>query len=778
MKLFMGRYSKLWIGVLILLSGAPLRAQDSWHIPLAEARFAVELVSRPTVPVAGIVAILPDGGILPKGKLKAEVVDEAGNPLKANLLWHNPNQGLALVFEDSPGKQAWIYISPATDYPKATAPLRPSLMLFVRNGGNPGLEQAHALTGALPVGPDIYFTLVDNIAHTYSPAGRDEQTSSFYTGSFRVNKAGKTFFYTISKDGSEFSIDGKLVYSWPGLHGRAGSERGEKGAWLDLGAGIHQIEYFHFSQAYLGRECQLGWQEAGESNPRNPKHPELPNLDVTRPMRKFDFVHSGRARLTAGTSKQGPLAIANSQWRSVLQLGQNPICLFQLTAFGHERLPTNTLFEWDFGLGRKASGAQVEWLFSGLGDQQVSLTVATGTDKSTCSKKFFPKSSSPHEPLQLSINNAEHRRRVRDLYQVMCRATPALKRPGELWDATLWEGFLAVLDLPAEYTLLSELFERSRQDILSLNDKQRWLLESVFFDALRQADPNLTTTWLERLEKEEKDPARRGQWKARRVEFYIFESNNLDQARSAANEFAGAAAALQQTELALIRLGDVELYSGHQDAAQRYYAQAQESRRQPAKPEAPAATVKPNNKPTAGTPPTPPAPAEPGVDTWKATAVRESSFYATARSLISQQAYFEARRLLDQWELELPLNKLSGDFPLAEAQYYMALKEFKRAQKILATYRQAVDLSNNLPSAMKMELYCLGRLDRDKEARELAGLIIKRLPNHPLAKEVHELLASAPSEGKLTVDLEDRPVDWTSSEKVDAAKLGDLFKSE
>ncbi|MBI2440976.1 MAG: hypothetical protein HYV35_06345 [Lentisphaerae bacterium] len=799
----MRKYSHLVIGLLLFLRANIAWAQSPWHVAGASARFAVKIASRPSVPEAGIVAVLPDGGILPKGKFKADVVDGAGNPLSANLLWHNPHEGLALVFADSPEARAWIYISSATDYPKATAPLRPSLLLFVRNGGTPGLELSHALADAMPVGPDIYFAIVDNIAHTYSPAGRDEKASSYYLGSFHVNKAGKTFFYTLSKDGSEFFVDGKMVYSWPGVHDRAGGTRGEKGAWIDLSAGIHRIEYFHFNQAYLGRECQLGWQEAGESNPRNPNHPELPNLDVTRPMRASDFVHSGRAQLMEAASQQGPLAIAIARWQSVMQPGQNPICLFRLIAFGHENLPTNTMFEWDFGGERKLAGAEAEWLFSGLGDQKVILSVSSGGNKSICTKNFFPKSVNPHHPPQLSINNAAHRRQIRDLYLAMCRATPVGRRPSELWDATIWEGLAAALELPGDYALLSELFERARQDILSRDDGQRWLLEDVFFDALCEGDPKLTLPWLERFEKEEKDAKRLRLWKSRRVEFYLFEGDNPEKARSAANELAGAAAADPHKELALIRLGDVELHSGQKDAAQRYYAQAQELRRPPAKPSAPSAAAKPNSKPPPGTSATLPGrpvlhspeqsrrvdggsapavakssgdapPAEPGVDTWKVSAVRESSFYATVRSLINQQSYFEARRVLDQWELELPLNKIAGDFPLAEAQYYLALKHFKRAQKILATYRQVVDLSNNLPTAMKLELFCLVKLNRDKEARDLAELIIKRLPNHPLSKEIHRLLTT--TTGKLTVDIEGRPQDWTASEKVDAAKLAELFK--
>ncbi|MDP2989285.1 MAG: hypothetical protein Q8O57_01810, partial [Kiritimatiellota bacterium] len=338
-----------------------------------------------------------------------------------------------------------------------------------------------------------------------------------------------------------------------------------------LSAGTHGIEYYHFTQTFKDRECQLGWQQAGESQPKDPKNPKLPNLSVTATMEESDFVHSGVATLTAAASKQGPVAIVTHQWEAIIQPGQNPVCLFRFNAFGSEQLPTNTVFEWDFGGERKLKGPQAAWLYGGMGDQRVTLTVSSGTSKSTCSNLFFPKSPDPaREPPRLSINRAEDRSKVRDLFLAMCRATPAGKRPCEQWNATLWEGFMAVLDLQSDYALLSELFERSRQDILNLDNTRRWLLEDAFFTALCQADPKLTATWLDRFEKEENVPVRIGQWKARRVHFYIFEADNLGQARSAANAFTGAAAGLQQTELAMIRMGDVELFNGHQDLARRF----------------------------------------------------------------------------------------------------------------------------------------------------------------------------------------------------------------
>lgn len=812
---FMSKYRHIGFGTIIILflSANPARAQDrTWHIPAASVRFEVQITARPSIPVSGIIAILPDGGILPQGKIKATAVDSAGKPLPANLLWHNPEEGLALVFEDTPAAQAWVYIESAKEYPPASAPLCPSLMLFVRNGGQPSLEQARALGAKMPSGANTYFALVENIFHSVLPVGLDENTSAYYAGWIKVQRPGKTYFYTVSKDGSEFAIDGKLAYSWPGMHGVKGGTRAEKGTWLDLGAGTHKIEYFHFTKTAVDRECLLGWQQAGETQPKNPKHPEYFNLRVTKPLETYDFTHSGVAELKSAFSKQGPLAVINAKWSAFFQPGNSPTCLFDFDAFGADSLPPGTIYEWDFGNGRKLKGPQASWLAGGMDGQRVTLHLTVAKNKSTCSKLFFAKLKTPREQTQrLSINSAKDRRKIRELFLGMCRATPTGKRPGEFWNATLWEALVAAVEPQGDYALLRELFDRSRPDILKLDTKKRQYLEDAFFVALRQADPQAAITWLDRLAQEETDPTRIGHWQARRVEFYIFEAAKLDQARLAASAFAGTATNSNLKNLAMVRMGDVELFDGHPDLARRFYGQVQELHQRPDNPGANQAGARPELKktppPAAAKPPEvnlaffndqksvrpppgaaakkntrPPAAPQmadaipPVIDQWKIEAVRASSFYTTVRSLISQRAYVEARAKLDQWELESPLDKLAGDFSLAEADYYQALRQFARAHKILKNYRQSVDLSNTLPQAMKMELECLVRLDRDAEARDLAAEIIKRLPKHPLAEEIKALLARSAG-GKLIIPENDQPQDWTASEKVDTASLADLFST-
>ena len=138
-----------------------------------------------------------------------------------------------------------------------------------------------------------------------------------------------------------------------------------------------------------------------------------------------------------------------------------------------------------------------------------------------------------------------------------------------------------------------------------------------------------------------------------------------------------------------------------------------------------------------------PAPVAP---TWRQVAVRESSYYAEVRKLIQGGFMFEAEDALRTWELETPLCKLSGDYPLAEAEFYVAGDRYERALKILRIYRQGVDISSSMVQALGLELDCLAKLKREAEALELAKEIDRRIPTHPLAERARDIVARAGKE--------------------------------
>ena len=94
--------------------------------------------------------------------------------------------------------------------------------------------------------------------------------------------------------------------------------------------------------------------------------------------------------------------------------------------------------------------------------------------------------------------------------------------------------------------------------------------------------------------------------------------------------------------------------------------------------------------------------------------------------------------------MELPLSKLTGDYPLAESKFYMTVGDYRRALRILKAYRSGVDISSYLPEAMTLELECLNNLDQKKELTELAREMIKRFPSHPAAERAKDYLNERP----------------------------------
>ena len=97
---------------------------------------------------------------------------------------------------------------------------------------------------------------------------------------------------------------------------------------------------------------------------------------------------------------------------------------------------------------------------------------------------------------------------------------------------------------------------------------------------------------------------------------------------------------------------------------------------------------------------------------------------------------------MHDWELEFPLSKMSGDYSLAEAEYFTTIGGYRRALRVLQAYRQGVDMSPFLADSMSLELECLLQLGKDADARSIGEIIVKRFPGHPAAEKARNLSAT------------------------------------
>ena len=271
-------------------------------------------------------------------------------------------------------------------------------------------------------------------------------------------------------------------------------------------------------------------------------------------------------------------------------------------------------------------------------------------------------------------------------------------------------------------------------------------MEDVFIGGLRNTKPDNVPRWLDQFEREETDPSRRFAWKLERFDSTLYDFADTVAARRLAADLQSAAQTSEQKLRAMIRLGDVERSVSNLEAAVTLYGDAQDRyhehlRHDPAAPQpkllAPAAT--PARRKAARMTSTRAYARSPDRD-WKTLAVREASFYSTVSSLTESGYFFEARDTLRQWELEVPLSKLSGDYPLAEAEYYLAVGNVRRALVGVRIYRSSMDISSSLPEVMDLELRCLVQLKQQREAEALAAEILKEFPNAPAGERAKRVL--------------------------------------
>lgn len=736
-----------------LIVAGVFAAPAGWFVDRASIRFEAEIAAPPTLPAAGIIAIIPDSGLLPRPSAEPVVVAEDNRTLlRAETLWHNPGVGMGIVFEPpAAGSKVTIYLrsanAPASMGDKS--PFKPSLLMYTRQTVLPTLEMAFDLGKfRVPAGPDIMMGQVTKIGHRGNPFGFDDNYLTFYTGWMNINKQLRAFVGTISDEGSELRIDGRVVTSWPGIHTRNGGARGEYGAWVDFTPGLHKIEYFHFERTGI-QESQAVWTFSSVTKDNKPK--TIPEMI---------YVQSGKARVTGAASRDGrPVLVVEATPKSYLWLGKNPVNLYHLQAGLADGNPPDTVYKWLISdLSPLVQGKSFVWLIDREREASLSVTVSA-VSKAGTTTVMRPLVMWP-APHAASVNNASDRQIYRDALLAMCRLAPAGKDPCAKWSPDIWATMMGVIEPYRGPELVIEVMERSRKSIEAMTTVDRRLCEDIFFEAIRLMEPAVVVKWIDRLEREEEDRDRQFYWKQAKVDYFLNDRGNTNEARRYAVQLQAGAVGADDGMMAMIRLGDVARAEGNYDEARRLYGQAQDRyrERQRSTPVGGAAASS-KTRPIAGSltreerkghkpPPKPVAAAQPTSylrpppASWKTFAVREAAFYAETKKLINDGFFFEARNILRTWEVEFPLCKLSGDYPLAEAEYYIAAGRYERALRTLQLYQKGIDLSSSLPEAWSLQLDCLEKLDRIKDAQILALDIIKRLPNHPLADRARRIAAS------------------------------------
>ena len=732
------------IGTLLL---SPIFAQSDWAVPGATLRVDVHVQRTPDHKDLGVFVKIPDGGLLPGKYPVPEARDDQGKTLECVIVGHLQSDGLGVLFaQPETGDAAHIYIKGSANPPPKpeNARLIPSVLFYAKNG-NASLDAAKRMASEYPPAQGAFFNTWQCIGSMVNPYGPDDDFSDWFVGCILLAKKERIFFATVSDEGSEFAIDGKTICSWPGIHTRDGGAKGQHGETVELDAGLHRIDYFHF-EARGKQESQLTWRRKGITE--GPL-PELVN----------EFAKSGEASIVRIALKDGRVCAAirgTSEPNGYFWTGDMPLSLFTLSYSGLDPADPSQSVTWEFDKTKRISEPIIEWLVSGDHDQisyPVTLAVSNAAGVARTSARLV----CPWTPTELSLDSKEDRLNFRKALFNMIRAVPKGTDPCADWKSDHWSILVELLEPYRAGPILNEIFTRSYESIKKRPTEQRWALEDRFIETLRlQRNDKVLLDWITTFEKNEKNSARKFRWKDERVSAYLSDVNDPAAAKHEVAFLKEAAIAPDQNQIAALRQGDVERALGNNEAAIKFYKDAQDRYRSrnkvgmaggrltyvgPRKRKDKEADTNTVDKAELKRLKPQSLASQKKVDDWKIYTVHDASMYSTITTYLAQDALPEAFQKLSDWENESPASKLSGEYPLAEAKIYIYVEDFRRAINALGAYRKSVAMSAQLADAMKLEIDCLQKINEKKRAQEVAEDFLKRFPGHPFEAEMKEVLA-------------------------------------
>lgn len=774
---------RLPVLVLTLLVAGTSRGADPWHVQDAAVRFRIGLTDAPTHASAGYFVEIPDGGILPRAPIQSTVVAADGKTLKSFVLWPCTQVGAGVVFEAPASRQdLWLYISgnkQAAQWSPASG-LTPSALLCIQSGrgGKADAQQLMHTAGAVNAQVQYMNRAGVPMAPLSVPgdlSGRQGPCSAYMLAHVNVEDPGRTLISPIEFTGkAEVLVDGKPI-----VPEKQSPKPGGTGGWVTLDKGIHRVEILSWSGGPSGPNglMTLMWKtpnssvgELGGARPTDLPFPGTPMWEA-RKLRDREIVRSGQAVVNSAEARDGrPLARIRMDILDNYWLGdEQPLMAFRLAA-QEAGNPEGTSYEWNFGGGARLPKPQATWLFSGNQDHQVALTASAGGKSSTCLIPFFP-----YTTKHSNMNDAGCRENFRAAALDMFEAYPADKDPTANWTASHWNNFFRTMEINRGQDLLMHIF-RARWDVLSrkLSPGHKQLLLTIFFDFLPRINPATAIKWTEIIEKQTRDERDAGMMRVIRAEVCMYYLNDLETARKLLSSLVSAGNTDEVAEWARIRYADAEFLARNMDAATKLYGEVQGRAKDRPRTEAGEAPEPPSAPKLVGgglarskaefkaqreaagrsTGAAAPKPAKPTplvrdapVAQWKVNAMLEASYAESAKSLLEQGFLLESRNALREWERRFPMSKISGDYIIQEAAYYMAVKDWIRAHASLSAYCDQVDASSFLPAAVEALLTCKIELKASNEdLTAFCTKMKKKLEFHPVGQNIDTMLQHLKSE--------------------------------
>ena len=739
-----------WFIALTLFIGAisAVAAPAEWVVKNAPVRFVVELTTKPSHSSAGYFVKVPDGGVLPGPKPQSVVVDESGKPLKSGILWHCKDTECALVFEaPSSGNSVTIYFrgGKALNLWTPESGITPGALVCELNG----TRSRSAAQKLGDLGTVSSRTRIVNQGWNYGTY--DGKALPLATWEWRlggnavyilsyidVTDPGPIWVAPFRRGGElDIFIDGKEV-----KQKKKNDKVGGIGQTVNLSKGLHRVDlYAYDSKDKVTGPVMFTWrtpkttiEQLGGKREKEHKYPGTSMNESCVPELE-NIVRSGECKIVDVAAQTGPVAAFLYKPKSVFWLGDEvPMIAYSFKSASKSN-PEGTRYSWRLQQNSEASaeGAEMHWLMKAGRFTKVSLIAEEGKKRSVASYVIYP-----HTDIESSMDDPETRYNFKLACYDMLKAYPDNVDPTADWGDEMWNNFFRVLELKGGNALL-EYVVTHRWDFIKkkLDPKRKALIQDIFLFSMTTRKPKEAFKWATKFANSEFTTARSAVLKLKKAELLMYYMDDLDGAKRIIAPLLRDSG--EGGEWAKIRMGDVEFLSGNLNEATQRYGDVQsrskaiseevlsktlssltpESKKRLAQKKEPVyevmgkelESVKAERRKNKDKVEVPnmyiPMEAPSSVPAWKIAAIRDVAASENISMLIDQGFYLEAYRDLRMWERALPMSKISGDLLLREANLYVALKDYKRARKILSAYCEQVDVSNFLPEAMSIIKRCM-----------------------------------------------------------------------
>lgn len=719
----------VFLGFVLWLLGAVASGAE-WRVVDSDYRLVYRVISQPSHAGAGIYLRVPDAGLLPE-RFEVVVYADNGDRLPAFLVWHNPAEaaGVVVVAPSVEAEDLSVYIRPGATEPwrdRAAGAPRPGPFLYTEEQQSPSLNQAMAMSRTITTFENptrnARMGMVPNLHYEENPYGSQSQFVSWFTAWIDVTEPGNYYFATVSNAGSLIRVNGQQIVRVPSALPRAQMRLGQRGGSIELGRGLSHIEYFQFFEDGGHPEMLLAWRPPSRSRD------EMPQV-----MPRSAFVRSGETvlmdaqsknnlsaadRSRVGAEKRGtPPAVIEFRALSYLWPDHVPeaMVLFSVDAWNSRQHGDDVRYRWYLGDTLVADEASFNWIVEGRAPLKLKLEVsnAAGVSESTRSIHFV------HAPRRATPNRESDRSRYR---QALANHLRAVAKAGD----AVWNSHHAALIAEVvepfrdDDGLLALLLEEQPGSFEQLTGGDRWLIEESLFIPARRDSPVRGRELARRFEEMNSDNNAKFRWRLEDVRLELYEFDEPEQALQLLHRAQPSQPSDEQAfEIGVLR-GDVYRYQGNFEQADEIYKEV-----------AASSTGRPRSSPRR-------------IPEWREDTVRTASYFTRVREMVNEGFYPEARELLRQWEWDNPQQKLGGEFIVAEASLYLALKDYRRARAVASILRQREVIDNFLPTALRIEAEALAGLGDAAALEELRQKSAERVPGHEVLEEMIILLQRIP----------------------------------